>query len=140
MEKVVPPSDAISDYEAGGFADENDTPISHEEAAPLIPGILRGLEDVAAGRVKPLAQVVAEARARHGFPSSWAAETSGFADENKTFVSDEEAALLRPGIERGLEAEAQGRYRPAADVFRDLEAKYGLRIGDKIDRGQAGRQ
>ena len=55
------------DYQVSGFADENDTPISHEEAAPMIPGVLRGLEDVAAGRCKPLAQVVSEARKRHRF-------------------------------------------------------------------------
>ena len=57
-------------------------------------------------------------------------EVSGFADENDTPVSEEEAALLMPGILRGLEAVAAGRVCPAADVFRDLEIKYGLRVGD----------
>ena len=49
-----------------------------------------------------------------------------FIGDNDTFVSDEEAALHLPYILRGLEAEAQGRYRPSGDVFRDLDAKYGL--------------
>lgn len=85
-ESGVPPAQYVTallreiwdggDYEVSGFADENDTPISAEEAAPMIPGVLRGLEDVAAGRYKPLAQVASEARARHGFPETWAASTN----------------------------------------------------------------
>jgi predicted transcriptional regulator len=39
-----------------------------EEAAA---GIRRGLEAGAAGRVKPLSQVIREARERHGFDASW---------------------------------------------------------------------
>ena len=40
-------------------------------------GIGRGLEAAAAGRVKPLAQAVAEARQRHGFPATWASGIDG---------------------------------------------------------------
>ena len=61
------------DYAVSGLADENDTPISAEEAAPMLPGVLRGLADEAAGRYKTLTQVVAETRERHGFPETWAA-------------------------------------------------------------------
>ncbi len=41
-------------------------------------------------------------------------------------LSAGEIAALCAGVERGLQAEAEGRYRPAADVFADLEARYGL--------------
>lgn len=41
-------------------------------------------------------------------------------------LSADEIAALRAGVERGLQAETEGRYRPAADVFADLEARYGL--------------
>ncbi len=41
-------------------------------------------------------------------------------------VSADEIAALHAGVERGLQAEAEGRYRPAADVFADMEARYGL--------------
>lgn len=44
--------------------------IERDEAA-MHEGIRRGLADEATGRVKPPSQVVAEARERHGFPSSW---------------------------------------------------------------------
>ena len=38
---------------------------------------------------------------------------------------------MLPGVLRGLADVAAGRVRPAADVFRDLEAKYGLVFGKK---------
>src|SRR4051794_17740123 len=37
-------------------------------------GIRRGLDAGVAGEVRPLSQVIAEARARHGFPASWPAD------------------------------------------------------------------
>lgn len=46
--------------------------LTAEQIAEIRVGIERGLEAAAAGRVKPLAQVVAEARQRHGFPATWA--------------------------------------------------------------------
>lgn len=52
--------------------------LTEEQMAESRFGIQRGLE-AAAGRVKPLAQVVAEARRRHGFPSSWASGVDGTA-------------------------------------------------------------
>lgn len=36
-----------------------------------VQAIQQGLDDFAAGQAKPLAQVVAETRARHGLPSAW---------------------------------------------------------------------
>jgi len=45
--------------------------MTDEQMAESRAGIERGLA-AAAGRVKTLAQAVAEARQRHGFPSSWA--------------------------------------------------------------------
>ena len=52
------------------LADDPDD-LTDEQMAESRAGIKRGLE-AAAGRVKTLAQVVVEARQRHGFPSSWA--------------------------------------------------------------------
>ena len=46
-----------NDYQASGFADEKDTPLSDEEAAEGLPGILRGLADQAAGRTRPATDV-----------------------------------------------------------------------------------
>jgi|GEM_PF-972489 len=46
--------------------------LTDEQIAEIRAGIKRGLEAVAEGRVKPIAQVVAEVRRRHGFPASWA--------------------------------------------------------------------
>ncbi len=46
--------------------------LNPEQVAEIRAGIDRGLEAAAAGRVKSLAQVVAEARQRHGFPATWA--------------------------------------------------------------------
>jgi len=46
--------------------------LTDAEVAEIRLGIGRGLEAAAAGRVKTLAQAVAEARQRHGFPASWA--------------------------------------------------------------------
>ncbi len=42
-----------------------------EDRAEAIAGIQRGLDASAEGKVKPLSQVIAEARERHGFPDSW---------------------------------------------------------------------
>lgn len=53
--------------------------LTDEQMAESRAGIRRGLEAAAAGRVKTLAQVVAEARQRHGFPSSWASGVGGTA-------------------------------------------------------------
>ena len=53
------------------LADDPDD-MTDEQMAQSRAGIERGLEAAAAGRVKTLAQAVAEARQRHGFPSSWA--------------------------------------------------------------------
>jgi hypothetical protein len=38
-----------------------------------IAAVRQGIEDMKAGRMKPLSQVVAEARMKHSFPSSWLA-------------------------------------------------------------------
>ena len=60
--------------------------LTEEQMAASRAGIRRGLEAGAAGRVKTLArqgvskrwrQVVAEARQKHGFPSSWASGIDG---------------------------------------------------------------
>ena len=45
------------------------------DQAEAVEGIRRGLEASAAGKVRPLSQVIAEARQRHGFPESWPLET-----------------------------------------------------------------
>jgi predicted transcriptional regulator len=55
----------------GAFLDDPDK-LTDAEVAEVRAGIRRGLEAAAEGRVKPLAQAVAEARQRHGFPSFWA--------------------------------------------------------------------
>jgi predicted transcriptional regulator len=39
-----------------------------QDRAEAIEGIRRGLEDVAAGRVRPLAEFIAEQRAKHNLP------------------------------------------------------------------------
>ena len=46
--------------------------LTAEQMAEIRAGIDRGLKAAAAGRVKSSAQVVAEARQRHGFPATWA--------------------------------------------------------------------
>jgi len=51
------------------FADDPDD-LSDEDMIEIRAGIQRGLEASAKGRVKTLAQAVAEARQRHGFPAS----------------------------------------------------------------------
>ena len=53
--------------------------LTDEQMAESRAGIERGLEAAAAGRVKTLAQAVAEARQRHGFPFSWASGVDGTA-------------------------------------------------------------
>ncbi len=58
------------------LADDPDD-LTDEQMAESRAGNKRGLEAAAAGRVKPLAQVVAEARQRHGFPPSWASGVGG---------------------------------------------------------------
>ncbi len=55
----------------GTLADDPDN-LTAEQIAEIRVGIGRGLEAASAGRVKTLAQAVAEARQRHGFPASWA--------------------------------------------------------------------
>ena len=59
-----------------GLSDDPDD-LTDEEIAEIRVGIQRGLEAAAAGRVKTLAQAVAEARQRHGFPASWAGGIDG---------------------------------------------------------------
>lgn len=54
---------------SGDLMDDPDD-LTAEQIAEIRSGIDRGLEAAAAGRVKSLAQVVAEARQRHGFPST----------------------------------------------------------------------
>lgn len=51
---------------------------------------------------------------------------SELAETGDDFISAEEAAYLAPGIQRGLQAEAEGRFRPAALVFADFEARHGI--------------
>ena len=53
--------------------------LTEEQIAEVRAGIRRGLAAAEAGRVKPLAQAVAEARRRHGFPPSWAGGVDGSA-------------------------------------------------------------
>jgi hypothetical protein len=36
-----------------------------------ITAVRTSVEDIKAGRIKPLSQVVAEARTKHNFPESW---------------------------------------------------------------------
>ena len=42
-----------------------------QERAAIIADVLRGDEDIAAGRVKSLAQFIEEKRAKFGFPANW---------------------------------------------------------------------
>ena len=51
---------------------EDTDDMTDEQMAESRAGIERGLKAGAMGRVKTLAQAVAEARQRHGFLSSWA--------------------------------------------------------------------
>lgn len=60
----------------GAFSHDPDD-LTDDEAAEIRAGIARGLEAVEAGHVKPLAQAVAEARQRHGFPASWVSGADG---------------------------------------------------------------
>ncbi len=53
------------------LVDEPDD-LTDEQIAEIRVGIDRGLKAAAEGRVKSSAQVVAEARQRHGFPATWA--------------------------------------------------------------------
>ena len=75
-ERIGEDVDSLAAIIAEGFsydflADDPDD-LTDEQMAESRAGISRGLEAAAAGRVKTLAQVVAETRRRHGFPSSWA--------------------------------------------------------------------
>ena len=60
--------------------------LTDEQMAESRGGIRRGLDAAVAGRVKTLAQVVAEARLRHGFPSSWASGVDGAHPHSETPV------------------------------------------------------
>ena len=51
--------------------------LTDADVAEIRAGIGRGLEAAAAGRIKTLAQAVAEARHRHGFPATWASGIDG---------------------------------------------------------------
>lgn len=42
-----------------------------QERAEAIAGIQRGLDDVAAGRERPLSEFLAEQRQKHGFAENW---------------------------------------------------------------------
>jgi len=61
----------LAERDAAGAERDAAIMTDEEEEERLHHGILRGLVDEAAGRVKPLAQVVAEARQKHGFPETW---------------------------------------------------------------------
>ena len=60
----------IADFNTDSVDNPDD--LTTEQIAEIRAGIKRGLEAAAEGRVKPIAQVVAEARQRHGFPATWA--------------------------------------------------------------------
>lgn len=61
---------------AGGLSSEylldNPDNLTGEQIAEIRAGIKHGLEAATEGRVKPIAQIVSEARQQHGFPASWA--------------------------------------------------------------------
>ena len=67
----------IAEGLSGNYVMDDPDNLADEQVAQLRAGIERGLEAAAAGRVKPLAQVVSEARQRHGFPASWASSVDG---------------------------------------------------------------
>jgi hypothetical protein len=64
----------VAGLSQGDFGDGPDN-LSAAELAEIRAGIGRGFEAAAAGRVKSLAQAVAEARQRHGFPATRASGT-----------------------------------------------------------------
>ena len=60
--------------------------LTDEQMTESRASIRRGLDAAVAGRFKTLAQVVAEARLRHGFPSSWASGVDGAHPHSETPV------------------------------------------------------
>ncbi len=67
----------IAEGLSSGYSLEDPDNLTAEQVVEIQAGIKRGLEAGAAGRVKSLAQVVSEARQRHGFPSTWASGADG---------------------------------------------------------------
>lgn len=69
----------IAEGLSSGYPMNDPDDLTKEQIAEIRAGIERGLEAAAAGHVKPLAQVVSEARQRHGFPATWASGIDGSA-------------------------------------------------------------
>ncbi len=67
----------IAEGLSGNYLVNDPDDLTAEQIAEIRVGIKRGLEAAAAGRVKSSAQAVAEARQKHGFPSSWASSVDG---------------------------------------------------------------
>ena len=67
----------IADGLSGNYLVDDPDNLTDEQIAEIRAGIDRGLEAAAAGHIKSSAQAVAEARQRHGFPSSWASSVDG---------------------------------------------------------------
>lgn len=67
----------IAEGLSGNYLVNDPDDLTAEQIAEIRVGINRGLEAAAAGRVKSSAQAVAEARQKHGFPSSWASSVDG---------------------------------------------------------------
>lgn len=67
----------IAEGLSGNYLVDDPDDLTDEQVAEIREGIKRGLEAAVAGRVKSSAQAVAEARQKHGFPSSWASSVDG---------------------------------------------------------------
>ena len=67
----------IAEGLSGNHLVDDPDDLTAEQISEIRAGIDRGLKAAAEGRVKPLAQVVAEARQRHGFPATWASSIDG---------------------------------------------------------------
>ena len=67
----------IAEGLSNSYLTDDPDDLTPEQIAEIRAGIKRSLEAAAAGRVKSSAQAVAEARQRHGFPSSWASSVDG---------------------------------------------------------------
>lgn len=67
----------IAEGLSGNYLVNDPDDLTAEQIAEIRVGIKRGLEAAAAGRIKSSAQAVAEARQKHGFPSSWASSIDG---------------------------------------------------------------
>ena len=67
----------IPTFDTDNLSTDDADDLTDEQMVESRAGIKHGLEAAAEGRVKTLAQVVVEARLRHGFPSSWASGVGG---------------------------------------------------------------